>query len=135
MSDMVYALDSLAAAGVIDFDAPAFIFDQPSRYVGHPDMEKLPLSNPIYLPENIKLKDVPSMDEFTKENGNLNETPSWKKWLFGGTIAAVLCVGIYTFTKGKIKLGPNMSKVKTSAGNLWNKIKSFVKKPFEKKTA
>ena len=35
-SNWVNVLDNLAAGGVIDFDAPAYLLDQPARYVGHP---------------------------------------------------------------------------------------------------
>jgi len=86
-SNWVTHLDALAAGGVIDFDAPAFLLDQNPRYIGHPDMERLPMQTPMYLPEGIKLKDVPDTDILEKsENKNLVNNPTWKKVLFGGLL-------------------------------------------------
>ena len=105
MSNWVHAMDSLAAGGVIDFDAPAFLLDRNPRYVGNPRLDSLPLEYPIYPEGQVSLNNLPPVDEFKKEEKGLNlvENPSWKKWLFGGFIATAIGYGIYLLTKGKIK--------------------------------
>lgn len=69
-SNWVSNLDMLAAGGVVDFDAAAYLLDQPARYVGNPQIEGLPLENPSLLPQGVKLKDVPQMDEYSGSNKN-----------------------------------------------------------------
>ena len=48
-SNWVNVLDNLAAGGVIDFGAPAYLLDQPARYVGHPKFADLPLGVPLSI--------------------------------------------------------------------------------------
>ncbi len=101
-SNWIGAMDALAANGVIDFDAPAFILDKSPRYIGHPSLERLPLE-PTYLPPGIKMKDVAQSDEFGNDK-NLVKNPGWKKWLVGGTIVATLAgLAITIATRGKNK--------------------------------
>ena len=134
-SNWISALDMLAAGGVIDFDAPAYILDEQPRYAGHPDLEQLPSLNPV-LPKGTKLKDVPNKDLFEKSNdGKLVHNPKWKKVLFGaiaiiGTIAALLLgkkiyKNIKNFKLLKIEF-IKFDKVK----NLGSKILKTIKKPF-----
>jgi len=150
-SNWVSALDMLAAGGVIDFDAPAYLLDQKPRYVGHPDLERLPLENPIYLPQGTKLKNVPDKDLFDKsKDGNLIHNPKWKKFMFGavalgGIISAFIFLknplsAIKSFKLPKLSLPklnfPKFTGVKNFASKIWNGIKvpfnwiaSKIKKP------
>ena len=101
-SSWILPLDALAAGGVIDFDAPAFLLDQNPRYVGHPDMERLPMTISPLLPEGIKLKDVPQFDTLEKsQDNNLVSNPTWKKVLFGLLIAGGAIFGGYKILKAK----------------------------------
>jgi len=101
-SNWIIPLDALAAGGVIDFDAPAFLLDQKPRYVGHPEMERLPMTISPVLPEGIKLKDVPQTDILEKsEDKNLIGNPSWKKVLFGILAATGVIFGGYKIMKAK----------------------------------
>ncbi len=130
--DWVYPLDALAAGGVIDFDAPAFILDKPARYVGSPRYEDiLNIDNTALLPEGTKMKQQPKSDEFGDDSKNIVKNPSWKKWVTGGiigTLAASLILGILT-KKGKIKL-PDMTKVKNTIKNLGSNAWNYIKMPF-----
>lgn len=127
-SNWVSNLDMLAAGGVIDFDAASYLLDQPARFVGNPQIERLPLENPALLPEGVRLKDLPQADEFAQapKDRNLVETPKWKKWALGGIIAAGIGAGFFAITKGKLKM-PDMTSVK----NFGNTVLTYIKKPFE----
>ncbi len=139
------SLDNLAASGVIDFDAPAFLLGQAPRYAGHPNLEQIPMQNPAFLPQNIKMNGNQPYDSFNKD-GNLVHNPTWKKILFacvaiGGTalIAASILAGVGKL-KGltkiklpKIKLPkfkmPKLTGIKTKVTNLGSKVLSYIKKP------
>lgn len=136
-------LDMLAAGGVIDFDAPAYLLDQPARYVGNPMVEGLPMENPSLLPEGVKLKDVPKMDEYNGKTGNVVENPKWKKAVFGilaalgigGAVLGVLASrGKFKFPKigsSKIKI-PKFKMPKFSGlKNAGTTVLNYIKKPFK----
>ena len=53
-SDWIYPLDMCASAGILDYDAAAYITDQPARYVGNPKFEDVP----TLLPEGTDRKSV-----------------------------------------------------------------------------
>jgi len=137
-SNWVNALDACAAAGVIDYDAPAFITGKQPRYVGHPQMESLPLKNDFLLPPGIKLKDVPAFDTYKNpEDRPLVQNPTWKKVLFGVIAAAgLIACGIGLSKLHKLK----MPKISTSSINFKNikngivkvakKLWNYVKAPF-----
>ena len=121
-SSWVAAMDSLAAGGVINFDAPAYILGTNPRYVGNPSLENLPLEDPQYF-RGIKLKNVPDVDQFN----NSGELPGQKKktnvrnWILGGIGAiALITVGTLLY-KGKIKI-PESWKNKFKLPENW-KIK------------
>ena len=144
----VMSLDNLAASGVIDYDAPAFLLGQPQRYAGHPNLEQIPMQNPAFLPQNVKMNGNQPYDSFNKD-GNLVHNPTWKKILFagvaiGGTalIAASVLAGVGKL-KGltkiklpKIKLPkfkmPKLSGVTTKIKSFGSKIGSFMKKPINR---
>ena len=118
-SNWIGALDGLAAGGVIDFDAAAFLLDQKPRYIGHPQLERLPLE-PDLLPPGVKLRDVPQFDEFSKED-NLVQNPAWKKWLFGGVVgSAVAAIALAIATKGK-----SLKWLRVNSKIIGKKIKNF----------
>lgn len=121
-SNWVNALDACAAAGIIDYDAPAFIMGQSPRYIGHPDFERLPLKNDYLLPPGVKLTELPSIDTYgNPEDKPLIQNPLWKKVLFGAiTIASLIAAGIGVTKLGKIKI-PDL-KI--------NKAWDLIKKPF-----
>lgn len=137
-SNWVSNLDMLAAGGVIDFDAAAYLLDQPARFVGNPRLENLPLENPSLLPEGTKLKDLPKTDEFNNSGKKVAENPSWKKWTFGAIAAAIIAGGIFALSKGKIKMPkftskikmPDMTKFKTTMKNIGTKTLGYIKQPF-----
>ncbi len=147
-SNWVSNLDMLAAGGVIDFDAAAYLLDKPARFVGNPQIEGLPLESPALLPEGVKLKDLPQIDEFNS-SGQKETKPSklsnWKKLSFGALVTGLLGWGIYGLTKGKVsfsklksfKFGSIGSKIKNSTSGLGSKLKKggstvlkYIKMPF-----
>lgn len=89
-------LDACASAGIISFDAPAYVRGAQPRYVGNPDFAQIP----DYLPP---VKQKPIKDEFTKSD-DPHHNPAWKKALFGTLVIGGLAAGIYTISKGKINL-------------------------------
>lgn len=152
-SSWIIPLDACAAGGVLDYDAAAYLIDQPARFVGHPQLESLPSTQtPLLLPPNTKIKGELQEDCFGAPSSLINN-PSWKKWLFGGLIAGG--IGLLTFKKfgklgnifkpkatssasttstagigTKFKM-PDFSKIGTSIKNIAVKIWNYIKKPFE----
>lgn len=131
-SNWAYSLDSLAAGGVIDFDATAYILDKPARFVGNPQMEDLPMTDISLLPEGTKLKDLPPVDSYNDKS--LVQNPGWKKWAFGAIAAAGIGGALYALTKGKLKMpgmkNINMQNIKTFAKNTGSTVLNTIKKPF-----
>jgi len=134
--EWVYPMDALAAGGVIDFDAPAFILDKPSRYAGSPGFEDIAnLDNSNLLPKGTKIKDQPKSDEYAPGSKD-NRNPAWKKWLAGGAVIALAAgLGLKGLSKaGKIKLPkirfPDMSKARAYIKNACSKVLNVIKKPF-----
>lgn len=141
----VYHLDNLASAGIIDFDAPAYLLDKPARYVGNPKFEN---DLPSLLPDDVKLKDAPKSDEFDSPGEKDSaKTPNWKKWAIGGVITAGIGALSYALFRNKIKMSkflsnmkmpkflskikmPNMTKTKNFLKNAGSTIVKYIKKPF-----
>jgi hypothetical protein len=99
----VNALDACAAAGIIEYDAPADILGQKPRYVGSPKASEIPTK---LLTDDVKIKTSPETDEFQTQDSTLVKNPKWKKVLFG-VLALGAIVGTtltILFKKGKIKL-------------------------------
>lgn len=95
-------LDSLAANGVIDFDADSYIKGTKPRFVGSPEGGSLPFQqplSPVGTPHNGKLSGGPQKDAFIKRAGEEEYKPFSWTGLLAGTIAASLAV----FTGFKIK--------------------------------
>jgi hypothetical protein len=137
-TNWINALDNCAASGVLDFDAAAWLLDQPQRFVGNPGMESLPpIRQPLLLPPGIKMQGQLNQDQFNSESGFI-KNPTWKKVLFGalaigGTIAGV-------FALKKFKIGSKCKNVgdifKTIARKTWHAIKApfvWVAKKFKGK--
>ena len=121
-------LDALASAGVISFDAPAYIYGTTPRYYGNPALETISDQLP-------QIKYQPEKDEFQSE-GIVTKNPAWKKWLFGGMVTAGTILGIVTLRKAKpltklanafnfqnIKKIPE--KIKTTLVNFYQKAKNY----------
>lgn len=152
MTNWITPLDACAAGGVLDYDAAAYLIDQPARFVGHPKFEDMPSTEaPLLLPPNTKIKGELKEDCFGAPSSLINN-PSWKKWLFGGLIVGG--IGLLTLGKmGKLpKLSaifkskpsasatagtgtkfkmPDFSKFGTSVKNFVKKVWGYIKKPFE----
>ena len=100
-------LDALASAGVIDFDAPAYIMGTRPRYYGNPALETIPDTLP-------QMNNQPKTDEFKKKKTKTGN-PAWKKWLFGLMATAGIIFGA-----SKLKF------VKNLAGKItWANIKAL----------
>ncbi len=95
-------LDMLAQAGVLDFDAPSYIYGRTPRYIGNPVMPN-PFGEGI---ENPKLPEQPKIDEFkqpkvkefqqpTENEAHTSNSPVWKKVLFGTVAIGALIFGGY----------------------------------------
>lgn len=93
-------LDALASAGVIPFDAPAYIRGVPPRYVGNPPLEGISDQLP-------QMKQQPKKDEFLNDSTAIHN-PRWKKLLFGATVLGALAFGGY---KLKNKVIPFVKKL------------------------
>ncbi len=113
-SDWITCCDALADAGIINFDAPAYITGTKPRYVGTPQMPliKIPPLN------------QPAKDEFThssKVDNSIVKNPLWKKVLFSVLAAGGLILGIK-------KLGKLPSVFKTIGEKLSAPFKKIFKK-------
>ena len=91
-SNWVYPLDVCAAAGILDYDAPADILGQEPRYMGSPKFKDIPTLDASLLPDGTKMKGQPKSDQFDKSSSDLINNPTWKKWAFG----ALATLGIGT---------------------------------------
>ena len=112
-------LDACASAGIIEFDAPAYIRGAQPRYFGNPPLESISGELP-------QMKQQPQKDEFNKNDDPNFNNPSWKKWLFGIGTAVAVGGAILTslISKGKIK-------IPTCIKNLGSKVWNAVKAPFK----
>lgn len=107
-------LDACASAGIISFDAPAYVHNVQPRYAGNPDFAQLP----DYLPPAPK----PAKDEFSRST-DPHHNPTWKKALFGTVIIGGLAAGIFMLSKGKI----NLKNIKVPDWVTNNKVMDFCK--------
>ncbi len=109
------SVDMLADAGIIDFDASAYIMGAPARFVGRPQY-------PIYNIPPIALK-PPVKDEYrsTLPDNTIVKNPLWKKILFGAILTVAGVLGI-----AKLHNAPQMFK------NIKVKVSDFFKNLFKK---
>lgn len=107
--------DALASAGVIGFDAPAYVMGTQPRYYGHPALETLPDSLP-------QMNTQPKKDEF-KPSKPKTGNPAWKKWLFGLMAAAGLIFGASKLKCVKNFIGKiNLTNIKALPQKAWKCI-------------
>ncbi len=112
-TDWVSSVDMLADAGIVNFDAAAYVTGTPARFVGSPQY-------PVYnLPP---LKTPVKQDEYKPTDTSLVKTPAWKKVLFGILAAAGIVWGVR-----KISSAPALIK---GAGE---KVCDFFKNLFKRK--
>lgn len=110
-TDWVTAMDMCASAGIINYDAPAAILGQPSRYMGHPDFTTLPTLH------------APLPSEYDTYNGNIVRPSSRKRKAFNTLLAVGGIAGVLALIKnGKL----NLTTIKNFAKGTYN----IVKKPF-----
>ena len=113
-------LDALASAGVLNFDAPAYIRGTQPRYYGNPAFET--------IPENLPKPEQPKADVFDKSPTPV-KNPSWKKWLLG-----LMATGCIIFGASKTKAGKkllskiNFKNLKSVIVKAFNKVKNCFKK-------
>ena len=112
-------LDACASAGVLEFDAPAYIHGTQARYFGHPELENIQGT----LPE---MKKQPQKDEFKKDDP-VHHNPVWKKVLLGAiAIAGVILIG------KKFKNGKLLKSLEKNFKQLPQKAIDLAKSGFEK---
>jgi hypothetical protein len=134
-SNWISPLDMCAAGGVLDYDAAADLMDLPQRFVGNPKIGDIPaIDQPLLLPPNTKIQGDLKEDCFGAPS-SLIQNPSWKKWLFGGTVA----LGVVALLLSKGKAGKATKSAKTVIQDVWTSMKDFgskvlscIKKPFAK---
>jgi len=110
-------LDACASAGIIEFDAPAYIRGAQPRYFGNPPLESISGELP-------QMKQQPQKDEFNKNDDPNFNNPSWKKWLFGAIATAGVVFGLSKL-KGVKNLVSNINwaNIKTLPSKIWDGIK------------
>ena len=111
-------LDMCASAGILEFDAPAFIKGTTPRYHGHPDFPTIPGELP-------PMKEQPKKDEFKSSGDPAFNNPKWKKWLFGALAVGAVAFGLYKIPAIKNKLSSiSFASLKNIPSQIWNGIKS-----------
>ena len=113
-------LDYLAMAGVLDFDAAAYVQGTKPRYTGNPMSVPFVPDMPQMSPFNV----TPNSDEFIntdKKDDEIVKNSSWKKWLFGGTIAASILSIIGRAAGFKIKMPACLKNLGTKISNLFKR--------------
>lgn len=108
--DWISAMDAVASAGIVNYDAPAAILGQPPRYYGHPDFEY------------AQSLSGPGKDVFDPKNDDPVKPANWKKKLLTGILTGVGLLASYKLLKGKL----NMTTLK----NFGSSVLNLVKKPF-----
>ncbi len=109
------SVDMLADAGIIDFDASAYIMGAPARFVGSPQY-------PVYNIPPLAIQ-PPKQDEYrpTMPDRSIVKNPLWKKVLFGGLATLGILVGV-----AKIRKAPQFLK------DIGVKVSDFFKNMFKK---
>ena len=97
VSNLPSALDNLAANGVINFDADAYIQGKPARYVGEPKAY-LPFDQPLNVYQGGPLSGQPAHDTFVNQLDKPAGPADWKQ-----AATAVLLAGLAVFVGVKYK--------------------------------
>lgn len=112
-------LDACASAGIIAFDAPAFVTGTKPRYYGNPPFATIPGElNPIsYQPKN---------DEFKKKGDPAFKNPTWKKLLFTGLAITGLVLGFRKIPRLRNLVSSiNFASLKTLPSKAWQGMKNL----------
>lgn len=114
--DWVSSVDMLADAGIVGFDAAAYVTGTPARFVGRPQY-------PVYNIPPLAIQ-PPKSDEYNnhKKVENIVKTPVWKKVLFGALALTGIVWGV-----AKLRKMPSCLK------SFGSKIGDFFKNLFKKK--
>ena len=118
VQNWVTDVDLLAANGIIDFDAAAFLHGRPPRYIGNPafrvppPMPNAPVMRPQLDKDTYRPKDKPLIDN-----------PTWKKLLFTFVAGGTLIYGGY-----KLKNKKPLKWAKQQLTDGWEQIKKFFTK-------
>ncbi len=111
-------LDMCASAGIIEFDAPAYIKGTQARYYGHPDFPTIPGELP-------PMKEQPKKDEFKPSGDPAFNNPKWKKWLFGALAIGATVFGISKIPALKRSLSSiSFSSLKNLPSKIWQGIQA-----------
>lgn len=115
-SDWVTSVDMLADAGIVGFDAAAYVTGAPARFAGSPQY-------PIYNIPPLMIQ-PPKNDEYKspQKNQAIVKTPVWKNVLFGALALTGIVWG-----------GAKLRKMPSSIKNFFTKTGDFFKNLFKKK--
>lgn len=126
------SLDNLAANGVIDFDAEAYVkglpprfIGRPERYVGLPGEMPLMAEPPTYgVYPGSHLSGHPGRDGFEHHEVNEDGNPSWKKALATVLVAGLAVIGAVRY-RGKIVELFNKKKAEVTSPSFKQKVSDF----------
>jgi len=135
--DSTNSLDNLAANGIINFDASAYINGTTPRYYGNPQMNVgLPFSAPLFpgpsygLTAGPLLSGHPSNDAFITKAGSGHTSFSLNKILTAGIVAGLAVAAwnkvksTFTETKEPSKIGNFIKTQKEKVTSFFNKNKT-----------
>lgn len=125
------SLDNLAANGVIDFDAEAYVKGLPPRFIGHqenyiglPGEMPLMAEPPIHgVYPGAHLSGHPAKDGF-EHHKDENDNPSWKKALMTVLLTGLAVVGAVRY-RGKIVELFNKKKAAVTSPSFKQKVSDF----------
>lgn len=121
-NDWVTSVDMLADAGIINFDAAAYVTGTRPRYACTPQF-------PIEQMPSLDLSQ-PQADTFSSSTSNsIVKNPGWKQWVFGALAIGGLVWGAKTLSKNPIKSFGNLGpKIGTFFADGWKNFTSIFKK-------
>lgn len=126
------SLDNLAANGIIDFDAEAYVkglpprfIGRPERYVGLPGDMPLMAEPPSYgVYPGAHLSGHPRQDGFEPQETEEGSNPSWKKALMTVLVAGLAVIGAVKY-RGKIVELFNKKKAEVTSPSFKQKVSDF----------
>lgn len=126
------SLDNLAANGVIDFDAEAYVkglpprfFGHQERYIGLPGEMPLMAEPPIYgVHPGAHLSGHPGKDGFESHEIEEGGNPSWKKALMTVLISGLAVIGAVKY-RGKIAKLFQEKKAEITSPSFKQKVSDF----------
>lgn len=135
-ADWVTSVDMLADAGIINFDAAAYVTGSKPRYIGNlpRPIDQMPSLN-LGLPDDVlsplqaDVYNPLASNNSPAGNNSPVKNPAWKKMLFGALSIGGIIWGIKTLSKNPVKaLNAGGGKVKTFFVNSWNSFAGIFKK-------